>query len=107
MLLCLKESHAAMKMRHNSKERASCHRLAVCVKFVCYGVMQSFLVCANSHDTIVTDTLEVLAIPTYRLLVKLDAVHRYFLSLVFVKELAQLVPHTFHNTYSHISLLFR
>ena len=95
-----------MKMRHDCKIIASCCRLSVCVKFVSYCVMKSLFMCANSNNTIIANVLEVFAVATYRLLVKLDATLRNLILLILVQELPQFIPNTLHNTYSHICFCF-
>ena len=60
-----------MEMRHDCKIITSCCRLSVCIKLISYRVMESLLMCANSNNTVITDTLEVFTVTTYRLLVKL------------------------------------
>ena len=96
-----------MEMRHHSQVIAPHSRFAVCGSLVCYCSVKSFLVSANTNGTIVINALEMFAITTYRLLVKLDVIHRNLVFLTLVKVLSQPVPHTFHNTYSHNMLLFR
>ena len=74
MLLCRIEFHTTMEMRHDRKIITPCCRLSVCIKLISYRVMESLLMCANSDNTVITDTLEVFTVTTYRLLVKLDVI---------------------------------
>ena len=62
--------------------------------------------CANSNNTVIADTLEVFAVTTYRLLVKLDVTLRNFILLILVQELPSFIPNTLYNTYSHICFCF-
>ena len=90
MLLCRIEIHTAMEMRHDRKIIASCCWFSVCIKFISNRVMESLFMYANSDNTIIANVLEVFAVATYRLLVKLDVTLRNLILLILVQELPSL-----------------
>lgn len=106
MLLCRIEFHTTMEMRHDRKVTTPYCRLSVCIKFISNRVMESLFMCANSDNTIIANMLEIFAVATYRLLVKLDVTLRNFILLILVQELPQFIPNTLHNTNSHICFCF-
>ena len=90
MLLCRIEFHTAMEMRHDCKIIAFCCWSSVCVKLIGYRVMESLFMCANSDNTVITDTLEVFTVTTYRLLVKLYVILRNLIFLRLCRNLSSL-----------------